>query len=310
MATTRELRAALRMASYDVDSFKDEYETYKHTMLSPEEAYCLKLFTQLFYKGNGSIVELGAYLGGTTCVFGQALRRIGARKPTLETFDYFQHNGTSRAKLADEPLADDKGFFRVWESNTDAFRDLIRVYPGDLREQALTRQGPIEFLFVDVVKNEALINPVMELFVNDLLVGDGILFHQDYFHWQSPWVVYATEKVLDYLEYIGSVANHMALFRKKHEIPRKLQNLDFVAGLSWEEKLGLMDSAISRHAGLRAGLLEVSKLNLALDCEGFDYEGEAARVRAEYAANARVIRYLDALEANVSSYRESGRDMW
>ena len=310
MATTGELRKIVRMSTYDVGTFETEYQNYQHTMISPAEAYCLKLMTQLIYKGRGSIAELGSFLGGTSCVFGRALQNIDAPKGSLEVYDFFQHNAGSRKRLVKDPLYDEKSFYRIWQRNTEAYQEWITVYAGDLREQATRRKGPIEFLYVDIVKNEVLINSVMHYFLSELLVGDGLLFHQDYFHWQSPWVVYTTEMFIDYFEFVGTISNHTAVFRKTKNIPSKLLAKDFVKEVSWEEKLRLMDRAIDRFPGIRAGLLEVSKLNLGLGFDGFSYEKESARVRKVHSGNARAIRYLDVLDHHREDYQRGDRSMW
>ena len=123
-------------------------------------------------------------------------------------------------------------------------------------------------LYVDIIKHEALVNPVMQRFLPRLAVG-GLLVHQDYFHWQSPWVVYTTEHIMGHLQYVATVSNHTMILRLIDALPDELLR----AGLPDRARLdrqGHPDAAGDRPLpGLRAGLLRISRLNL-MSIEGLD----------------------------------------
>ena len=149
-------------------------------------------------------------------------------------------------------------------------------------------------LYVDIVKSDFLINPVMQRCLPRLSVG-GLLVHQDYFHWQSPWVVYATERIMDHLDPVGTASNHTMILRLREEIPAELLQLDYLTDLDWTDKDLLMQRAIDRFEGLRAGLLRISRLNL-ISREGLDLPpDEVNALRQEFAASARLQRYLSAV---------------
>jgi len=290
----QELRRLVRVACEDADLVDGLLEK-RASMLSPGERAALYQLVRLVAPAGARIAELGSYLGGTTRLFGEALRRSGVHdEARIEVYDFFEHNDISRRQLQDHPLYNDQDFFAIWRANTRPYADLVDLHRGDLRH-ASSDGSPLWMLYVDIVKNEALVNPVMQQFLPRLAVG-GLLVHQDYFHWQSPWVVYATEHIMDHLQYVGTVANHTMILRLVDELPEELLSLDYLAGLDWTDKDLLMQRAIDRFGGIRAGLLRTSRLNL-MSIEGLDLPlAEVTSLREEYAHSPRLQRYLDEVQ--------------
>src|SRR3546814_16525907 len=106
----------------------------------------------------------------------------------------------------------------------------------------------------------------------------GIVLQQDYFHWQSPWLVYQMEHLSEYFELLGDVGYNMTIYRKKKpiEIDAGFDYLNIPSSQIFE----LFDRAISRYAASKAGMLSVSKLQLAMAID--DSKGE----RLKQAINA------------------------
>lgn len=277
------------------------------SMLDGAQTSTLYWLTRMEFQGIGQIAELGAYTGGTTRVFGHALARLNARRQVLEVYDLFEHNETSRRRLSAEPGYNEHDFYEIWRHKTSDYAKYVDLRRGDLRSTAVERTKPLEILYVDIVKHESLINPLMNHLLPRLTIG-GLLIHQDYFHWQSPWVVYATEHLMSNFEIVGTVSNHMMVLHLTSAIPPDAMERDFIDGLDRAQKLELMQRSIDRYPGLRGGLLRVSRLNLAQDWSEFDFDSEVSAIRAEYSNASRVLRYLDA----VVSSRTEGRDapMW
>jgi len=285
------MRRLVRVAKEDADlvsAILGEHES----MLSPAERSALYQLIRMLAPADARIAELGTYLGGTTRLFGEAFHRSGVRnEPRIEVYDFFEHNGESRRQLRDHPLFDKRDFFDIWQANTMPYADLVELHRGDLRHAA-TDGPPLWMLYVDIVKSDFLINPVMQRCLPRLRVG-GLLVHQDYFHWQSPWVVYATERIMDHLELVGTASNHTMILRLREEIPAELLELDYLTGLDWTDKDLLMQRAIDRFEGLRAGLLRISRLNL-ISVEGLDLPAdEIDALRREFAESQRLQRYLN-----------------
>jgi predicted O-methyltransferase YrrM len=285
-----DMRRLVRVAKQDADllgAILDKHDS----LLSPAERAALYQLIRMTAPSDARIAELGTYLGGTTRLFGEAFRRSGVRnEPRIEVHDFFEHNAASRDQLRDHPLYNERDFFAIWQANTAPYADLVDLHRGDLREVAADGP-PLWMLFVDIVKSDFLINPVMQRCLPRLSVG-GLLVHQDYFHWQSPWVVYATERIMDHLELVGTASNHMMILRLRDEIPAELLELDYLTGLDWTDKDAFMQRAIDRFDGLRAGLLRISRLNL-ISIEGLDLPADEIRaLRTEFADSARLQRYL------------------
>ena len=250
---------------------------------------------------------MGAYLGGTTGIFGDALKRMHVRGKRLEVYDLFEHNSASRNRLKEHPLYEGTGFYKIWKYNTKAYLPFIELHKGDLREEAWKSNKKLGIIYVDIVKHGSVIVPVMQAMMPRLKVG-GLLIHQDYFHWQSPWVVYSTERLMKYFDIVGTVSNHMMVLRLRTAIPAELLRVDDLKDIPAPEKISLMRTAIQRYPGLRAGLLRVSLLNLMSDDPGFDFEREASSISLDIAGQkgvARVIRYLDEVIKNRSSEGKS-----
>lgn len=302
-------RHIVTVAQQDADMFVPA--GVEESMLDGPQMAVLHWLTRLTFEGSGNIAELGAYVGGTTRVFGEALRRLGLTRRCLEVYDLFEHNDASRRRLARHPQFDERDFFGIWQANTVEYESLIDLRRGDLRTTAaVAGDRPLEILYVDIVKHPAVIAPVVQQLLPRLRPG-GVLIHQDYFHWQSPWVVYSTERLMSYFEILGTVSNHMMVLGLRKRIPPRLLRVDDVDEVSVDEKIRLMRRAIERYPGVRSGLLRVSLLNLMLDEPDFDFELEASSIRSDHGVRStsrRVIRYLEAVEAQHE--RTDGRSPW
>lgn len=281
----------------------------EHSMLDERQAAVVYMLTRLCCGPGARVAELGSYVGGTTSLLGAALRRSGAEARCLEVYDLFEHNSASRKRLAGHSRFDPDSFLPIWEHNVAEVRELVELCVGDLRVTAQGRREPLDLLYVDIVKHPAVIAPVVQHFLSRLRPG-GLLLHQDYFHWQSPWVVTSTERLIDYFRIVGAVSNHMLVLELERAIPADLLAVDD-AQLPRSAQESLMRAAISRQSGIRAGLLRVSRLNLMMGAEGFAFESEADSIRDEFGvqqSSRRVIRYLD--EVIRLRAESGGRPTW
>lgn len=284
--TARFVRRLVKLAQRSGPVGANIREALPPSMLSDGEIFFLDLLLSAADRPV-RIAELGCYLGGTTGLFARA-----APKGTkIEVYDLFEHNGASARRLKADPLFDPKSFFEIWRRNTAPYADAIVLARGDLRETASLRSEPLDILYVDIVKHRSLVN-LMPRFYDRLATG-GILLHQDYFHWQSPWLVYQMEHLLaeGRFELLGDVGFNMTVYRKSGPCPA---HPDYLDGISAERKLALFDAAIARYGHSKSGMLAVSRLRLVQEIGGADQARLAAEIAEAYEHSPRVLRYLRA----------------
>lgn len=231
------------------------------------------------------VAELGTFLGHTANIIAD----MAPRDCQIEIYDLFEHNDFTKKSLKNHPLFSEADFFDIWKDNTKRNASRFDVLRGNIVETATQRHEPIDLLFVDVVKHVSLVNLMNNVFYDRLRVG-GYLLHQDYYHYQSPWLVYQMEHLSDAFALVGDFGNNMSAYVKKRELTDTEKNFDFVGGLTNPEKYALMDQAIDRYPGLRAGNLLASKLRLSMSDDCVDSEKLFAHIMSSY-DNARIHSY-------------------
>jgi hypothetical protein len=113
---------------------------------------------------------------------------------------------------------------------------------------------------------------------------------------------------MGHFQYVATVSNHTMILRLIDALPDEVLQLDYLTGLDWTDKDILMQRAIDRFPGLRAGLLRISRLNL-MSIEGPDLPtAEFEALRVEFAHSGRVQRYLD--DALQLHWAQDVRAMW
>jgi hypothetical protein len=158
------------------------------TMLTPEES-------QLYHwlgrrvQGDGAIVDLGAYAGGSAARLLSGLARAG-RGNTVHSYDRFRSSRAFWARyMPDEPLpeADDADLLPVVRRHLAPWADRVELHVGDIGEERWTG-GPIEILSVDAAKGSAMTDHIAAEFFPALVPGRSILVQQDYLMAVQPWL--------------------------------------------------------------------------------------------------------------------------
>jgi predicted O-methyltransferase YrrM len=232
------------------------------------------------------IAELGTFTGHTANI----LADLSPAHTVIEIYDFFEHNAASRRNLVDHPAFDPKDFYAVWKHNTQRHAVKFAEYRGDLNETKNAVDDPLDMLFVDIVKHASLVNTIVDPFYDRLRIG-GFLLHQDYYHWQSPWLVYQMELLDRPFALVGDFGNNMSVYIKQRELTTEELEFDYVGGLDFEEKYRLFDIAIARQPGLRAGNLMASKLRLTLEDPDFDSETLQRQILRDFSDNERISGY-------------------
>lgn len=154
------------------------------TMISPEEA---DYFTQLVrgLKGRrGEIVDLGCWLGGTSCALARGLCAAQSELEKVHAFDLFVWEDWMNGRGVSLEAGDD--FLPLAQQNAGPYAPLINFIKADLCRYAWGG-GEIKLLLVDAMKSFGLATAIAERFYPHLKPG-SILIHQDYSHYYTPWI--------------------------------------------------------------------------------------------------------------------------
>lgn len=269
------------------------------TMLAADEVALLYRLARDVVDGWGAVVELGTFLGGSTVALGRGLQDGAVRRravqawaddaPRLHTYDLFVQEA-----WPDFGVAEGERVLPRWEATVAGVRDLVDVHPGPLRA-ADAPAGPVELLFVDVVKQAPTITEVMHGFVARCVPG-SVVVHQDLFHWGSPWVAVTVAALWDRLAYVGHAARSSGVLVVTDDVAELARAVDWGA-LAVSAQLCLVDELAARftHPTLR-GTLELAALYLAKTADPALYERRLRDARAR-SGGPRVDRFLAEVEA-------------
>jgi hypothetical protein len=200
--------------------------SYALGMLGLEERKLLYHLTSNTYSGEGSVVELGAFCGASTCCLAAGLRdnprAVGRR---VHSYDSFIANEPYlvefiRTQFGD-PIEQGQSFAAIFRRATAQFADLIEVHAGDLLEQTWASEIPIEILFVDVAKTLALSGKVLTDFFSHLIPHKSIVIHQDFYHPTAFYLPVVMDFLVDHFSIIEAGRDWSVAFRLEKEIPRK-----------------------------------------------------------------------------------------
>jgi hypothetical protein len=159
------------------------------TMLSEEEG---RLYTWLgarWATGEGEVVDLGAFAGGSAARLAEGLTR-GSSGALVHAFDRFEADERAktrhlyRAGIAPFTGSDIMPLVRrllePWETR-------ITFHQGDIATAAWTGE-PIEILVIDAAKSAAVADCIAATFFPVLIPGRSIVVQQDYLHPPTPWL--------------------------------------------------------------------------------------------------------------------------
>jgi hypothetical protein len=182
--------------------------------------------------GQGQLVDLGAWLGGSTAALAAGLaanreaKRAGRRVHSFDMFqfrEYYQRHAHKAPALAAMKPGD--SLLPLFERHVRPWRDLIEVHPGDLLAFHWD-QGPIEVLHVDIMKTPALAAHVAREFFTQLIPGRSVVIHQDFAHYYTGWLhvlMYRLREAFEPVQHLRGTASYV--FRSKAPVRLDAANL-------------------------------------------------------------------------------------
>jgi hypothetical protein len=159
---------------------------------TPEERAFCEWYARVAFRGAGAVIDLGCWLGSTTVPLARGMARRSARRPRtrVQAFDrfvweewmtHFVH--ASGADLGYRPGDD---FRATLEAALGPLTGSVDIHTADLRVERWTG-GPAELIVVDAMKSWELARNILQEFFSSLVSG-GVIFHQDFAHYYTPWI--------------------------------------------------------------------------------------------------------------------------
>lgn len=281
----------LRAGGWENVLLTDRVERYP-SMLVQDERRLLHWLARDVWEGSGAIVDAGCFLGGSTAALASGVRaRAGEGRrpagPAIVTYDRF----------IVEQYTIDLGYMDRWPDLRpgDSFRSVFDHLLGplaaeiDVREGDITAErwdrGPIEILFLDLLKTSSVSDHVLRTFLPHLVPGRSVIVHEDYICGILPWIHISMEVLSDVTERIADVYP-TRVYAVTGEITEERldQMLPLLERIPAEQQMDLVNRAIPTVSDAHAGHLLLVKATL-LNMQG-DAAGAAAlleRVERDYA---------------------------
>ena len=276
------------------------------TMLSREELQLLYWLARDYNSEEGTIVDAGCFLGGSTVALAAGVRDGGHAESTVHTYDQFVADWWTRSYGFPEveSLRDGESFRDAFDRNIAGFEGLVSVTEGDIRENGWTGE-PIEIAFLDILKEWSINDYVVAEFFPAFIPGRTVLVQQDLVHEFCPWIAVTMGRFESHFELIDLYENASAVYRYVRPLPAELTSSP-TAELEPEETLGFFDRAVAPIGGELGGVMECARAWLVWELHGLDAGlASLGEVRAHHGRNDRLRPRIDATEAGMRSAEEN-----
>ncbi|MDQ6607806.1 MAG: hypothetical protein M3Z06_14825, partial [Actinomycetota bacterium] len=217
--------------------------------------------TASYFRGEGSIVDGGCFVGGSTVPLGEGLRAAG-RRGTIDVYDMFEVEPyMTDFYFKDTELRAGETFRPIFDRNTGHLSELLRVHQGDLSQIGWSGH-PIEILFIDFAKAWSLNDFIVENFFPSLIPGRSVVVQQDYVFAGCPWLILTMEQLSGYFEPVAFAEYNSVVFLCTEPVPAGLPP---VSELPHESRMELCHRAIARFRGYPREVLECAKAVLLVE---------------------------------------------
>ncbi|SMX46667.1 hypothetical protein [Maliponia aquimaris] len=225
------------------------------TMLQfDEQAYYVAL-TRDWARGDGAIVDLGSFAGGSAACLAEGVAQAGRQqvvygydKFDVTDYDVFAERyraycaspPASECGLPPMPLPEPHGtdllpvaaeFLRPWGQGIELRKGQIEDigWPG----------GEIEVLVMDASKTAESMDQMSAQFLPHLIPGRSVVVQQDFLWWQQPWIAAQMALLRDYLVPLVHVPRDSVSFLCVRAIPSGLLEGLTLAAMPDEEMIRL-----------------------------------------------------------------------
>ncbi|MFN7942519.1 MAG: hypothetical protein U0X73_13055 [Thermoanaerobaculia bacterium] len=210
------------------------------------------------------MVELESALGRSTLAMVEGLSRNAAATGSsvhvydLMRFDWFLQQEYPKWFPNGPAYEIGDSFEHLFWHYLEQHRDRVRLHAGDICQQRW-EGGPIEFLFVDIMKTWAIAEVVIREFYPSLIPGRSLIVHQDYKHPFAPQVLLTMFRLRDAFDPVWSITGNgcsaSVAFRLTRPLSREELRDMTGAGLTdlRSYRIGELDDAIDYALAIVAG---------------------------------------------------------
>lgn len=256
------------------NSWKNVNFTYPPTiptMISQEEKQYLFWLGQSVWQGQGAVVEIGPWLGGSTVSLAAGMRASGhdTAAEQLHTCDNFIWRDfmADRAQL---PIKSGDSFYPYFLENIRDYKQIIKSYVQALPDEVIESddeagnkrffesdeipifQGishhQVEILFVDGAKSWRGTKHLLNVLREKLIPKAAFLVCQDYKYWGTYWVPIMMSRLGEHLKAVhNTLTGTTVTFQLLSEIPQSFIDAleDHVVDMNSEQCLQEIDQASS-----------------------------------------------------------------
>jgi hypothetical protein len=227
-------------------------------MLNTDDRQIYYQVARDLYKFQGSIVDLGTFLGGTSCALVCGLIDNPLLSPTnllqaiVHAYDLFEYNFSTQESLNsllkdDDLLYEGESYYSEFKRLMGPFMSFVRSHIGDICNVTYDDERPIEVLGVDICKSRETTNAVFCRFFPRLMQG-GYVLHQDFLHTWHPQICVAMGYFADHFQVVHELdIGQTVLFRvTKPIMPEQMPEFSNVLMRAKEDWLPLFDRGISQ----------------------------------------------------------------
>jgi hypothetical protein len=269
------------------------------TMLSKAERKLLYGLARDYAGGESAIVDGGAFLGGSAAALLAGLRDRPETwsGPPVASYDLFRVDDYMVGKFFPGRSAGES-FRADFDAHVARFTIPHEVHEGDVAQLGWTG-GPIDILFLDVLKSPEIADAVVRDFFPSLIPGRSVIVHQDYAAHYIPWVPIGVELMRESLTLVDWMEWGSHVFLVTGELPQVR-----VSELDLETRFELLDRAINRADGWVRGMLELSRTALVVEQGGPEAgAADAAAVAQRYRPYGSVVEAAAEVERSLGAKR-------
>jgi hypothetical protein len=264
------------------------------TMLSKAERRLLYSLARDYATGDAAIVDAGCFLGGSTAALLAGLRdrERGWTGPALTSYDLFRVEAFTIPKFFDRSVRVGDSFRPRFDAHLAKFDVPHVVHEGDITSIGWDG-GPIDVLFLDLLKSWEINDAVLRDFFPSLVPGRSVIVHQDYGWGDTPWIPITVELMRDSLVLLDWMEWGSHVYFVERELPIDVLE-NGVGGLDLDTKLELSERAVARAEGWVQGMLEISRAFLVAERDGPDAAlAELASIRERHPGHGFVLACID-----------------